>query len=308
MYDLIIIGGGPAGVSAGIYSARQKLHTLLITKAFGGQMSKKAVSIENYPGFEKISGLDLVQKFEKHLRGQGIEIKIDSVNIIKKVADFFDITTGNREQFKARAVIVTSGADPRTLEVPGEKTYIGRGVSYCTTCDGPMFVNKEVAVIGGGNAGFEAAVALNSWAKKIYILEYSPNVGADKINQELVNKINKIEVITEAALKEIKGDKFVNSIVYQNRKTNKEVVLPVEGVFVEIGNIPATSFIKDLVEFNKKDEIKIDSETNMTKTSGLFVAGDVTNIRWKQIVVAAGEGCKAALSAYAYLKNSNPSK
>ena len=295
-------------MSAGIYSARQKLHTLLITKAFGGQMSKKAVSIENYPGFEKISGLDLVQKFEKHLRGQGIEIKIDSVNIIKKVADFFDITTGNREQFKARAVIVTSGADPRTLEVPGEKTYIGRGVSYCTTCDGPMFVNKEVAVIGGGNAGFEAAVALNSWAKKIYILEYSPNVGADKINQELVNKINKIEVITEAALKKIRGDRLVNSIVYQNRKTNKEVILPVEGVFVEIGNVPATGFVKDLVEFNEKDEIKIDPETNMSKTAGLFVAGDVTNIRWKQIVVAAGEGCKAALSAQAYLKNSNPYK
>ena len=304
-YDLIIIGGGPAGITAGIYAVRQKLNTLLIAKNFGGQMARKAVAIENYPGFEEISGLELSQKLEKHLRKQKIVIERDSATKIRKIGSkFFYITTGSKHKFSAKAVIVASGADPRPLEVPGEKEFIGRGVSYCTTCDSPMFAGKTVAVVGGGNAGFEAAIALNNWAKKIYILEYSSKVGADEVNQELVKKTKKVQILTNAALKKIEGDKFVNSIIYQDRKTGKEITLPLEGVFVEIGSVPATGFVKDLVEFNEKDEIKIDPKTNMTKTPGLFVAGDVTDVRWKQIVVAAGEGCKAALSAYGYLKNS----
>jgi alkyl hydroperoxide reductase subunit F len=303
-YDLIIIGGGPAGITAGIYAVRQKLNTLLIAKNFGGQMARKAVAIENYPGFEEVSGLELSRKFEKHLRKQKIAVERDSATKIKKIGNNFYVVTGSKHKFSAKAVIVASGADPRPLEVPGEKEFIGRGVSYCTTCDAPMFAGKKVAVVGGGNAGFEAAIALSNWAKKIYILEYSSKVAADEVNQELVKKTKKVKILTEAALKKIEGDKFVNSIIYQDRKTGKEINLPLEGVFVEIGNVPATGFVKDLVEFNKKDEIKIDPRTNMTKTAGLFVAGDVTDVRWKQIVVAAGEGCKAALSAYGYLRNS----
>jgi len=304
MYDLIIIGGGPAGVTAGIYGARQKIDTLLIAKEFGGQMARKAVAIENYPGFEEISGLELSRKFEKHLRKQKVAIERDSATGIKKIGSNFYITTSSKHKFSAKAVIVASGADPRPLEVPGEKEFIGRGVSYCAICDSPMFAGKEVAVVGGGNAGFEAAIALSNWAKKIYILEYSSKVGADEVNQELVKKTKKVQILTSAALKKIEGGKFVSSIIYQDRKSAKKITLPLEGVFVEIGNVPATGFVKDLVEFNEKDEIKIDPKTNMTKTPGLFVAGDVTDVRWKQIVVAAGEGCKAALSVYGYLRNS----
>jgi alkyl hydroperoxide reductase subunit F len=302
LYDSIIIGGGPAGVTAGIYTARQKLNTLLITKSFGGQLARKAVAVENYPGFEEISGLELIKKFEKHLRKQKIDIERDLAIKMKKIGKNFLVLTKSKNQFQARTVIVASGADPRPLEIPGEKKFIGRGVSYCSICDGPLFSNKTVAVIGGGNAGFEAAIFLSKFAKKIYILEYAPKVGADETNQERVKKTGKTEVITSAALKQIKGKEFVDSIVYQNRKTEENATLSLEGVFVEIGSQPATSFIKDLVDFNEKDEIKINPKTCQTKTPGLFAAGDVTDVKEKQIVVAAGEGAKAALAVHEYLQ------
>lgn len=302
MYDLIIIGGGPAGTAAGIYAARQKINTLLITKTFGGQMARIAVKIENYPGFEKISGLELIKKFEKHLRKQKIKIEIDEVREIKKINEKFIVITKSKNTFKSKAVIIASGGDPRPLEVKGEKEFIGRGVSYCCLCDGPMFSGKEVAVIGGGNAGFEAAIFLTNYAKKIYILETNPQVKAFAENQEKAEKTGKIEVITDIVLKEIKGKKFVESIIYQDKKRGKDAILPIEGVFVEIGSQPATSFVKDLVEFNERDEIKVDFETFQTKTPGLFAAGDVNLGKYKQIVTACGEGVKAALAAYDYLK------
>lgn len=303
MYDLIIIGGGPAGVAAGIYAARQNLNTLLIAKNLGGQMARKAVDIENYPGFEKISGLELIQKFEKHLRKNKIEIERDLVGKVKKIDGEFVVSTQSRKQFRAKAVIVTSGADPRPLEVPGEKEFIGKGVSYCTACDGPLFADKTVAIIGGGNSGFEAALSLKSYIKKAYILEFSPKIKADESNQLLAQKSSNIEVIANAALKKIEGRQFVDSIVYQDKRANKLITLKIQGVFVEIGSQPATSFVKDLVDFSEKDEIMVDPKNNMTKTAGLFAAGDVTNVRYKQIVIAAGEGCKAALSAYEYIIN-----
>ena len=314
IYDLVIIGGGPAGITAGIYAARQNLKTLLITKEFGGQIAKKAVPVENYPGFKEISGLELIQKFKKHLEkfkidshyqnfGVGVEIKKDSVVKIKKDNESFEVLTESKNQFEAETVVVASGASPKPLEVPGEKKYIGKGVSYCTTCDGPLFKDKIVAVIGGGNAGFEAALFLSDFARRIYILEYGPRAKADVINQEKVDKTGKIKIITSAALKEIRGESFVSSIIYQDLKSKKLQALKVEGVFIEIGSQPATSFLKNLVDFDKKDEVIVDPRTCETKTSGLFAAGDVTSIKYKQIVVACGEGAKAALSAYRYLQN-----
>jgi len=300
-YDLIIIGGGPAGITAGIYAARQKLNILLITKDFGGQLSRKAVAIENYPGFERISGLELIRRFEKHLKKQKIEIQKDLVKRIKKTNKVFSVFTKN-SKFQAKAVIIASGADPRPLEVPGEKKFIGRGVSYCTTCDGPLFTGKTIVVVGGGNAGFEAAIYLSKIAKKIYILEYSQKVKADEINQEKVKKLEEIEIITSASLKQIKGDNFVKSIIYQDRKTGKNVNLSVDGVFVEIGSQPATAFARDLVDFNERDEIKVEFETFQTKTPGLFAVGDCNVGRVKQIVTACGEGAKAALSVSNYLQ------
>lgn len=308
IYDLIIIGGGPAGITAGIYAARQRLNTLLITKGFGGYITEKAVLIENYPGFEEISGMELTQKFEKQLRKQKVEIERDEVRGIKKLGKGFLVLTKSKNKFEAKAVIIASGADPRPLEVPGEKEFLGKGVSYCVTCDGPLFSDKTVAIAGGGNAGFEAAIFLSKIAKKIYILEYNLQIGADAENQELVKKGGKVEIITNVSVKKIQGDKFVKSLSYQDRKTKKIINLSIDGVFVEIGSQPATSFVGGLVDFNKKDEIIVDPKTCATTTAGLFAAGDVEDVPYNQIVIAAGEGAKAAISAAAYLQKPSPAK
>ncbi len=308
VYDLIIIGGGPAGITAGIYAARQKLNALLITKSFGGQMARKAVAVENYPGFEKISGLELIQKFENHLKKptvptqQKIKIELGTVRKVKKVGKIFSVSISAKKNFQAKAVIIASGADPRPLEVPGEKEFIGKGVSYCTACDAPFYAGKDVAVIGGGNAGFEAAIALSSWSKKIYILEHNLKIRANEIIQEKVKATGKIEIITDAVLKKIQGENFVSSLIYQDNKLKKNKTLKIEGVFVEIGSQPATSFVKGLVDFNEIDEIIANPKTCQTKTPGLFVAGDVDDVPYKQIVIAAGEGAKAALSVSNYLQ------
>ena len=302
MYELIIIGGGPAGITAGIYATRQKLNTLLVTKDFGGQIAKKAVTIENFPGFEEISGMELIQKLEGHLKKQEINIERKEVVKIEKIENSFFIYTKENDKFEAKAVIIASGADPRPLEVTGEKEFIGKGVSYCSICDGPIFSGKDVAIIGGGNSAFETALFLSNIVNKIYILEYGSETKADKENQEAVEKAGKTEIITMAALKEIKGDKFVKSIIYQNRETKEEKTLSVEGVFVQIGLQPATSFVKDLNILNEKDEIIIEAETYRTKTPGLFAAGDVNAGQFKQIIIACGEGAKSALAAFNYLK------
>jgi alkyl hydroperoxide reductase subunit F len=303
IYDLIIIGGGPAGMSAGIYGAREKLNILLITKDFGGQMKRKAVEIENYPGFKKISGQELIQKFKEHLEKFKIPIVIDKTIKVKKEEESFLVLTEGKKEFRSLAVIVASGADPRPLEVPGEKEFIGQGVSYCVTCDGIFYKDKTAAVIGGGNAGFEAALFLAKIAKKIYILEFGSEVKADKVNQEKAKKAKNIKLITNTGLKEIKGEKFVELVVYQDNKTKELKKIEADGVFIEIGSIPATDFVKGLVEFNEKDEIKINSKTGETNIPGLFAAGDITDEKYKQIVVAAAQGTKAVLSASRYLSN-----
>jgi len=300
-YDLIIVGGGPAGVTAGIYGARQKLKTLLITPLFGGQMTKKAVFISNYPGFDKISGLDLSKKFEDHLRNQKIDTEEDEVVKIEKKHLSFFVSTKN-QTFKGRSVIIASGAEPKHLNIKGEKEFLGKGLGYCVVCDGSIFSDKDIAIIGGGDAGFEAAQFLSKIARKIYILEYSSKVMADKENQEITGRDKKVEIITNAEIKEIKGDRFVNSIIYKDRKTKKDISLKVEGVFVQVGIKTKYPFMGELLNVNAKNEIIFDPETNQTKTPGLFVAGDVGMGRFKQIVIACGEGAKAALSAFNYLK------
>ncbi len=301
IYDLIIVGAGPAGITSAIYARRQNLKTLVITKDFGGQIGRKAVDIENYPGFKKIKGPELINRFKEHLKASNAEIKIGQVDKITKENNIFCVST-LEEKFFSKAVILASGADPRPLEVPGEKEFIGKGVSYCAICDGPIFRNKTVAVIGGGNAGFESAIFLSNYAKKIYILEYSSQVSADEVNQETVQKTGKAEIITNAKVKEIKGDNLVNALVYEDLKTKEEKILKVDGVFVEIGSQPATSYAKGLVDFNERDEIKVEFETCETKTPGLFAVGDLNVGRFKQIITACGEGAKAALAAYNYIK------
>jgi thioredoxin-disulfide reductase len=301
IYDLIIIGGGPAGMTAGIYSVRQKLHTLVITKEFGGQMTHKAVDIENYPGFEKISGFELIAKFEDQLKHKGVEVLNDEVAELKKENNVFFVSTKEGKTIQSKAVIVATGAEPRRLEVKGEEEFLGRGVSYCTTCDGPLYNNKEVAIIGGGEAGFEAALFLNSYAKKIYILEYGDTVRCGKENEDKICSVAKATIITSAELKEIRGDDFVNQIVYKDRKTEEEKTLDVQGVFVQAGYEPATRFLKDMVELNGRKEVIVNFETFETKTPGLFAVGDVNSQKVKQIVVACGQGATAVVNAYKYI-------
>jgi thioredoxin-disulfide reductase len=294
MYDLVIVGAGPAGMTSAIYSARQKLKTLIISKNFGGQMAQKAVEIENYPGFEKITGFDLISKMENQVKN--VDVVREKVIEVKKENDIFFLKTEGDKVFQSKVVIIATGAEPRRLNVLGEVNYLGRGVSYCSTCDGPLFKNKEVAIIGGGDAGFETAIFMKNYASKIYILEQEESVKASIDNQK---KASGIEVITSARLKEIKGDNFVNQIVFE--LSGKEKTLDVKGVFIQAGYVPETSFLGDLVELNEKKEIIVNFETFETKTRGLFAVGDVNCGKVKQIVVACGQGATAVIHGYKYI-------
>lgn len=294
MYDLVIVGAGPAGMTSAIYSARQKLKTLIISKDFGGQMAQKAVEIENYPGFEKITGFDLISKMESQVKN--VDVIREKVIEVKKENDIFFLKTEENKVFQSKIVIIATGAEPRRLNVLGEANYLGRGVSYCSTCDGPLFKNKEVAIIGGGDAGFETAIFMKNYASKIYILEQEESVKASIDNQK---KASGIEVITSARLKEIKGDNFVNQIVFE--LSGKEKTLDVKGVFIQAGYVPETSFLGDLVELNEKKEIIVNFETFETKTRGLFAVGDVNCGKVKQIVVACGQGATAVIHGYKYI-------
>jgi len=306
IYDLVIIGGGPAGITAGIYGARKALKTLLLTKDFVGQIGRTD-SIENYPGFFQIGGMDLSKKFREHLEKFSIEIKEGSeVKSLSKPDSVFKVETTKGEVFEAKAVVVASGRNPRPLKIPGEQKFEGKGVSFCGTCDAPFFKDKTVAVIGGGNAALETVLDLLPFAEKIYVLEISPRLLADEINQQRARKSGKTEILLKAQILEIKGKNTVEKLVYRDLKSNKNKELAVAGIFIEIGSLPATDFLKDLVGFNKAGEIAIDPLTCATKTPGLFAAGDVTDVKYKQIVVAAGEGAKAALSAYNYIQNLCP--
>jgi len=303
IYDLIIIGGGPAGITAGIYAGRQRMKTILITKEFGGQMAKKSTEVCNYPGFPRISGMDLIEKFVEHLQTQEfVEIKMSEIGKIEKEGDIFTVTTTETEKIQSKTVIVATGVDPRPLEAVGEKQFIGKGVSYCVTCDGPIFRNKTIAIVGGGNAGLEAALFMTNYANKNYVLEFGSELKADEVNKRDAEKSDKIEIIKNASVKEIKGEVMVNSLVYQDNVSKEMKTIEVSGVFIEIGSQPATALAKGLVDFSKRDEIIVDSEIFSTKTPGLFAAGDNNSGPYKQIVTAAGEGCKTALAAYDYLR------
>ena len=299
-YDLIIIGGGPAGITAGIYAARKKLKALLITKEWGGQIVK-ANEIENWPGTKVISGIDLIKSMTEHLKKFEIEIKENKevINLDKKGDNF--LIRDNETEYEAKAVVIATGKIPRALNILGEEEFKGKGVSICATCDAPMFKDKEVAVVGGGNSGFSTAMDLVKYAKKVYILDFFEVMKGDPINKERLEKTGKVEFITNAAMKEIKGAKFVESLIYEDRKTSEDNEIKVQGVFISVGMEAKAGFAEKLVELNKIGEIVIDKD-NYTKTPGLFAAGDITDIKYEQIVIACGEGAKAVLAATGYLE------
>ncbi|HPC31195.1 MAG TPA: FAD-dependent oxidoreductase [Candidatus Paceibacterota bacterium] len=301
-YDLIIIGAGPAGITAGIYASRKKLKTLLITKEFLGQVGLTS-RIENYPGFPKINGKDLLKNFYNHLTQNEIEIKnYEEVVKIKELDNKFKVKTEDGE-FESLAIIFATGAVPKKLAIKNEEKFLGRGLSYCLTCDAKAFEGKKVAVIGGGNAGAQSSVELLKFASEIYLLEYLENLTCDEILKEEIINQSKIKIITGIEVLSFEGEKELKKIVFKERKTGEIKELEVEGCFVEIGTKPNTELMKGLVNLNEKGEIIVNPKTMATSKKGIFAAGDVCDFPYKQIVLATGEGALAALSSYSYLKN-----
>lgn len=301
MYDLIIIGAGPAGLSAAIYGVRKKLKTLVLCQHLGGQAAE-AHAVENYPGIPGISGAELSEKITAHAKKLGAEIKEGiTIKRIAPTGDIFEIQA-DKDTFQGRAIILATGKKYRQLEIPGAAEFESKGISYCTTCDAPLFSGKTVAVIGAGDAGQDAAWQLTKYAAKIYLLnKYAELRGAHAQLHEHLSDNEKVEICANSEPVEIKGGKFVKGLVYKCGDDTKEIA--VDGIFVEIGAVPASELARDLVKFNKKDEIVIDPKTNMTSRTGIFAAGDVTDTPQKQMIVAAGEGAKAALGAAEYLKS-----
>jgi len=300
MYDLIIVGSGPAGMTAGIYAVRREMKTLIIGKEVGGQMVW-ASEIENYPGFEKISSFELINKFKQQTLNFGVEMRDDEVKQIEKTENGNFLLHTNRETFEAKTVIIAMGLSPRRLAVNGEIEFNGRGVSYCANCDGPFFKNKKVAVIGGGNSALDAAEVLSKIASQVYLIHHSASFKAfDTLVAEVGTRQN-IEVILNNDVKAIAGDKKVEKIIIVDKATNKEREIELDGVFIEVGRIASTDLVADFVDRNEKHQIIVNSKTE-TKTPGIYAAGDVTNCEFKQITIAMGQATIAALSAYQYIQ------
>lgn len=300
MYELLIVGGGPAGMTAAVYAGRQKLKVLLISKDLGGQPNLTA-GIENYLGFQYIEGPELMEKFEAHLKQFPLDMKIgETATRVIPRDGAFEVKTDKGESYQAKAVIIATGKRSRPLNVPGEQRLVGRGVSYCVICDGPLFEGEKVAVIGGGNSALEAVNDLAKIAQHIYLVSITP-LTADAILVDRVKDYPNLTVFTQWRVLEIEGDNRVRSIKIKSLTSPEEKELPVGGVFVEIGLIPNSALVKNVVALNQQEEIIANCacETNIP---GLFAAGDVTTVPEKQIVVAAGEGSKAALQAHRYLQ------
>ena len=296
IYDLIIIGAGPAGITASVYAARKKLNFLVISLDIGGQAAWSG-DIENYTGYQFITGPELAQKFEEHMRKYAIELKENEEVIeLKKSGEVISVKT-NKAQYQARTVIIASGKKSKELGVAGETGFKNHGLTYCATCDGPLFAGKDVAVIGGGNSALDAALQLIKIAKHVYIINNTNKLGADPIMRQKIEEAGNVTILNNSQITAVLGDKFVSAIKIRNDGREKE--LAVQGVFVEIGLIPNSGFVKT-VKRNRKQEIKVNLN-NQTSIPGVFAAGDVTDVPEKQIIIAAGEGSKAALSAFRYL-------
>ena len=301
IYDLIIIGGGPAGLTAGIYASRRNLKILILTKNIGGQASG-ASWVENYPGFDKVNGFELMQKFQKQAENFGAQFKYEEIAKVEKINKHFLVKTVTGNEYQSIAIILAFGKTPSNLNVPGEKEFLGKGVAYCATCDGPLFKNKIVAVVGGGNSALESADYMAKIAQKVFLIHRREEFRGEAILIERIKSDPNIELKLNKVVTEIKGDKFVKSVILEDVNTKEKEELELDGLFIEIGYMVDASAIKDLVKINEKNEIIID-EACQTSLVGVFAAGDVTNILFKQIVISAAEGAKAALTAYKYIQD-----
>lgn len=302
MFDLIIIGADSAGLTAGIYAGRKKLNAAILSKQIGGQ-SLYAARIENYPGVQSVSGTNLVNAIKKQVERHGIAIKDDTEIIsVAKEGYTFSLKDSNGNIYNAKTLIVASGGSPKLLGAKGEKEFIGKGVSVCATCDAPFYDKKTVAIVGGGNSALDSAYDLLQYAQKIYLLQHRAQFIGDELVYEFLKKSDKVEFITCAETQEIKGDQFVNSLIYKDLKTGEDKELKVNGVFVNIGQVPNSNFMEGLLDLNKYREIITDARNGSTSQPGIFAAGDVTDGRYKQVILAAADGAKALLSAAEYLR------
>ncbi len=295
-YELIVIGAGPAGITAAVYAARKRIGLLVISTDIGGQAAWSG-DVENYTGYQFITGPDLAAKFEEHMKKYDIRVKEGEPALeLKKAGEIIIVKTAKGE-YAARTVIVASGKRSRELGVPGEKEFKNKGLTYCATCDGPVFSGKDVAVIGGGNSALDAAIQMANIASKVYIINNTAKLSGEEIVREKLENNPKVEILNNSSVIQITGDRMVNGIKVSSG--GRERTLPVKGVFVEIGLLPNSDFAKDL-DRNDRGEIKVNFR-NETNIPGIFAAGDVTNVPEKQIIIAAGEGAKACLSAFKYL-------
>ena len=304
VYDLIIIGASAAGITSGIYAARRNLNFLIISKDVGGEVAQSG-EVKNYPGFSEINGIELSEKFKEHLLSNDVvpETVVDLRGIKKEENKFYIEADKNGEliTYETKSIIVATGAEPRHLGIPGEDEYRGKGVTYCTTCDGPLFRDKVVATVGGGNSALESALMLSEIGSKVYLVSRGEEMKGETVLIDKVKATKNIELITNAETTEIVGEQMVGGLKYKDKNSGEEKELEVQGIFVHIGNIPNSEMI-DIVEKNKFGEIIVD-RLGKTNIEGLFAAGDVTDIIYKQIAIATGMGVIAALSVVNYLNN-----
>lgn len=296
MYDLIIIGAGPAGITAAVYAARKRMNLLVVTRDIGGQAAWSG-NIENYTGYQLITGPELAGKFEEHIRRYDIALKeAEAALSVEKVGDRVKVET-DKGMYDGRTAIIASGKRTKELGVPGEKEFKNKGLTYCATCDGPLFSGKDVAVIGGGNSALDAALQLVRIARRVYLVNRAGDFTGDEVMREKVQAHPAVTVFHNSRVEAVLGGKMVNALdVFREGRRERLIV---QGVFVEIGLIPNSEFVRG-VEKNEAGEIKV-NQHNETSVPGIFAAGDVTDVPEKQIIIAAGEGSKAALSAFRYL-------
>lgn len=299
-YDVVIVGAGPAGLTAGVYCARKMLNTIIITENIGGQ-ALESWAIENYMGYRMIAGEDLMKKFEEQVRTLNIRLELDKVTAITKDDGLFTLSTASGNTLKAKAVILTQGNRPKKLGVANEEQYLGRGLSICSTCDGPLYKGKQVAVVGGGNSALQTAVEMSDIAQSVRLIVRS-TIRADPVYMEKLKGKNNITVHTGSHVSALQGEKFLSGITIKDEQ-EKEQTISLDGVFIEIGWLPNTDMVENLVQLNEKKEIIVDINGH-TSIPGIYAAGDVTSVKSKQIVIASGDGAKAALEAFEYILKS----
>ncbi len=298
VYDVLIVGAGPAGLTAGVYCSRKMLKTVLLSENIGGQ-ALESWAIENYMGYRMVSGEDLMHKFEEQVRGEHISLELDRVVSLRKEGDLFLAGTAAGSTYTARTVVLSQGKRPRKLGVDDEERYLGRGLSVCSTCDGPLFRDKVVAVVGGGNSALQTAIEMSRIAKVVHLVVRS-TIKADEAYVKRYGEQKNIITHLNHAVSALHGNAMLNGITIKDRESGKETTITLDGVFAEVGWIPNTDFLEGFLALNAQKEIEIDINCH-TSVPGVFAAGDVTNINTKQIITAAGEGAKAALEAYQYL-------